>query len=482
MKRIVTILAGVVLLSACCHQKAPSAYLETSTEASKVAVTGGEIAGFIENGIYTYKGVPYAEAQRFMAPTDPTPWEGVRSCRAYGPTAPQAERMGWRDDKQAFAYNWNDGFPGEDCLRVNVWTPGIGDAKKRPVMVWLHGGGFHSGSGQEQAAYDGNSLAKAYDVVVVTLNHRLNCLGFLDLRDFGQKYEASANAGMLDIVKALEWVKANAEAFGGDPSNVTIFGQSGGGGKVTTTMAMPSAKGLFQKAIVQSGSITTVMEEKYSRMLGSLTVKELGLNAATIEQIETVPYKELYDACERARVVMMEQMKADGTLPSNILCWLLVGTEPTVDGKYLPSQPGTPESMEVSKNIPTMIGTTMHEFTVGQADEIFKPLAVEQVKARSAYGCAPVYFYQFDWESPVLDGALGSGHCMDIPFVFDNVARYNTMTGGRDEDIELGHRISALWASFARDGKPVAKGIPAWTPYSEESPLTMHLNTKSELR
>lgn len=480
MKKILSLAFAVAALGACCQQ--PSAVLETSTEASTVSVTGGQICGFIENGIYTYKGVPYAEAGRFMAPQDPTPWEGVRSCRAYGPTAPQAERTGWRDDKQAFAYNWNDGFPGEDCLCVNVWTPGINDGKKRPVMVWLHGGGFHSGSGQEQAAYDGNSLAKNHDVVLVSLNHRLNCLGFLDLRDFGERYEASANAGMLDIVKALEWVRDNAETFGGDPGNVTIFGQSGGGGKVTTTMAMPSAKGLFHKAIVQSGSITTVMEEKYSKMLGKLTVEELGLKASNIQEIETVPYKTLYEACESARVKMSDVMKAEGAMPANFLCMLLIGTEPTVDGKYLPYQPGTQEAMEFSKDIPTMIGTTHHEFTVGMDDPIFKPLAVEQVQARSSYCNAPVWFYQFDWESPVLDGALGSGHCMDIPFVFDNVARYNTMTGGRAQDIKLGHRISTLWTSFARTGKPSSRGIPTWTPYTESSPRILHLNSHSELR
>lgn len=482
MKKIIFFLFAAMLATACCKQTTSSAYLETATEASRVSVTGGEICGYIENGVYTYKGIPYAKAARFMAPEDPAPWEGVRSCRSYGPTAPQGPRMGWQDDKQAFAYHWDDGYQGEDCQRVNVWTQGICDGKKRPVMVWLHGGGFHSGSGQEQTAYDGYSLAKNHDVVLVSLNHRLNCLGFLDLSDFGEQYEASANAGMLDIVKALEWVKQNAEQFGGDPDNVTIFGQSGGGGKVTMCLSMPSAKGLFHKAIVQSGSIREIMQKKYSTMLGRMTAEELGLNASNIAQIAEVPYTQLYDACERARVRLVEIMKAEGAMPENFLNSLLIGTEPVVDGKYIPVSPDTEEAMEFSKDVPVLIGTTHHEFTVGQDDPIFKPLAISHVNARSSYCNAPVWMYQFDWESPVMDGVLGSCHCMDIPFVFDNVARYNTMTGGADDAIALGHRISKLWTSFARNGKPEAKGMPEWTPYTQDSPLTMHFDIKSELK
>ena len=210
--------------------KAEAGELLTSAEATVVQTVSGKVAGYIDNGIFTYKGIPYAKAERFMPPVPADSWEGVRSSRAYGPTAPQGKRTGWYSDEQAFAFSWDDGFADEDCLRVNIWTPGINDNKKRPVMVWLHGGGYSSGSGQELPSYDGKNLASKGDVVVVTLNHRLNVLGFLDLSAYGEKYAHSGNAGLLDLTAALDWIQANIENFGGDASNVTIFGQSGGGG------------------------------------------------------------------------------------------------------------------------------------------------------------------------------------------------------------------------------------------------------------
>ena len=248
------------------------AALETSAKAATVQTVSGPVAGYVDDGVFTFKGIPYAKAERFMPATDPDPWTEVRHSRAYGPTCPQDKRAGWWSDDQAFAMHLEDGFPDEDCLRVNIWTGGLKNGVKRPVMVWLHGGGFRAGSGQELISYDGANLARDHGVVVVTLNHRLNVLGFLDLSAYGAKYAKSANLGMTDIVKALEWVRDNIAAFGGDPDNVTIFGQSGGGGKVSTLMAMPSAKGLFCKAIVQSGSITQLMEPKYSRRIGAKTV------------------------------------------------------------------------------------------------------------------------------------------------------------------------------------------------------------------
>ena len=236
--------------------------LETSARLTTVETASGPVAGYIDDGVYIYKGIPYGKADRFMPATDPEPWKDVRPSRSYGPVSPHGPRSGWYDDNQAFTMHWDDGYPDEDCLRVNVWTSRIKSDAKMPVMVWLHGGGFSEGSSQEQAGYDGTNLARDHGVVVVSLNHRLNALGFLDLSAYGAKYAHSGNVGMLDIVKALEWVRDNIAAFGGDPSNVTIFGQSGGGGKVSTLMAMPSAKGLFHKAIVQSGSIFNLMSPK----------------------------------------------------------------------------------------------------------------------------------------------------------------------------------------------------------------------------
>jgi len=452
--------------------------LETSSKAATVQTQSGAVAGYIEDNVFTFKGIPYAKAERFQPATDPDAWEGVRSSRAYGPTCPQGARTGWYDDNQAFAMHWDDGFPDEDCLRVNVWTAGINDGKKRPVMVWLHGGGFSAGSGQEQISYDGSNLARAHGVVVVSLNHRLNALGFLDLSGFGAKYATSGNLGMTDIVKALEWVRDNIAAFGGDPANVTIFGQSGGGGKVCTLLAMPSAQGLFSKAIVESGSILEALPQKWSRRIGAATVRELGISPARIDDIQEVPYATLLAAYDKAVALVQEEASHAGELPVDFLNQLIFGTRPVVDGVILPAQPGAPSSMALSKDIPVIIGTTYHEFTRDQEDPIFKPLAIQQAADRTAAGCAPVYLYQFTWESPVLDGAFGSTHCIEIPFVFDNVELHRTFTGGGADAVELGHRVSRLWTNFAKTGVPSAEGMPEWKTY----PATMLLNIHSECK
>ena len=282
---------------------------------------------------------------------------------------------------------------------------------------------------------------------------------------------------MMDIVKALEWVRDNIAAFGGDPANVTIFGQSGGGGKVSTLMAMPSAKGLFSKAIVESGSITRLMEPKYTRRIGAATVEALGLKASRIDDIATVPYEKLLAAYNDAIASVREAARQDGVLPENFLDALLYGQVPVVDGEIIPAQPATPEALALSKDVPVIIGTTYHEFTRDREDPIFQPLALQQAADRTAAGCAPVYLYQFTWESPVLDGAFGSTHCIEIPFVFDNVALHRTFTGGGQDAVELGHRLSRLWTNFAKNGVPTAEGIPAWEPY----PKKMLLDIESSI-
>lgn len=451
--------------------------LETSAKTSTVTIKSGPVCGYVDDGVYIYKGIPYGEAERFMPPVDPKPWTELRPCRSYGPVSPHPTRSGWRDDSQAFTMHWDDGYPGEDCLRVNVWTSRIKADARMPVMVWLHGGGFSEGSSQEQAGYDGTNLARDHGVVVVSLNHRLNALGFLDLSAYGARYAYSGNVGMLDIVKALEWVRDNISVFGGDPSNVTIFGQSGGGGKVTTLMAMPSAKGLFHKAIVQSGSIFTLMDPKYSRRIGAATVAGLGISPSQIDRIADVPYEELLSAYTAALEKVRGEARVDGTLPSNILDMLLFGQMPVVDGEVIPAQPSSAKSLSLSKDVPVMVGTVYNEFTPDQEDPIFRPLALRQASDRTAAGCAPVYFYRFDWKTPVLDGAMGSPHCIDIPFVFDNVLRHRTFTGGGEDAVELGHRVSRLWTSFARTGKPVSDGMPEWEPW----PATLKINIETIL-
>jgi len=477
-----TILVASLLAFACGSPVTRSAKecvspLETSAKTSAVTIKSGPVCGYVDDGVYIYKGIPYGEAERFMPPVDPKPWTELRPCRSYGPVSPHPARSGWRDDNQAFTMHWDDGYPGEDCLRVNVWTSRIKADARMPVMVWLHGGGFSEGSSQEQAGYDGTNLARDHGVVVVSLNHRLNALGFLDLSAYGARYAYSGNVGMLDIVKALEWVRDNISVFGGDPSNVTIFGQSGGGGKVTTLMAMPSAKGLFHKAIVQSGSIFTLMDPKYSRRIGAATVAGLGISPSQIDKLADVPYEKLLAAYTVALEKVRGEAKTDGAFPSAFLDGFIFGQMPVVDGEVIPAQPSSAQALALSKGIPTIIGTVYNEFTPTQEDPIFRPLALQQAADRSTAGCAPVYFYRFNWKTPVLDGAMGSPHCIEIPFVFDNVLRHRTFTGGGEDAVELGHRVSRLWTSFARTGKPSAEGMPEWEPW----PAKLKINIETIL-
>lgn len=522
----------IVLLSSvgCCQAtknrdggcKARTAELQTSAEATLAQTTGGSVAGYIDNGIFTYKGIPYAKAERFMPPVPADKWEGVRSCRAYGPTCPQGKRMGWYSDEQAFSFNWNDGFPDEDCLRVNIWTPGINDGKKRPVMVWLHGGGYSAGSGQELPSYDGRNLAEKGDVVVVTLNHRLNVLGFLDLSAYGEKYAHSGNSGLLDLVAALEWVQENIANFGGDASNVTIFGQSGGGGKVSTLLATPAAKGKFHKAIVQSGAMLRTMDSRWSRRIGAAVVEELGITPCRIDEISKVPFEDLLAAGEKVIARLKPEAEKQG------FASFIFGWAPTVDGSVLPRQPFDPQAPEQSKDVPMMIGTTIHEFSLStyvpqlrtidksaaieylktkygekteeflrlfentypdyqpkdliDTDFTFRPSAIEQAMIKARQGGAPVYTYMFTWESPVLDGILRSTHCMEIPFVFNNADIHASMTGGGKDALELAEKMSQAWINFARTGDPNTEDLPQWPAYNCSEGAAMIFNDDCEVR
>ena len=496
--------------------------LLTSSQATVVQTVSGKVAGYIDDGIFTYKGIPYAKAERFMPPVPADPWEGVRSSRAYGPTCPQGKRTGWYSDELAFSFSWDDGFPDEDCLRVNIWTPGINDGKKRPVMVWLHGGGYSSGSGQELPSYDGRNLADKGDVVVVTLNHRLNVLGFLDLSAYGEKYSRSGNAGLLDLVAALDWIQKNITKFGGDASNVTIFGQSGGGGKVSTLLATPDAKGMFHKAIVQSGAMLRTMESRWSRRIGAAVVEELGISPCKIDEIKNVPYDKLLAAGEKAIARIKPEAEKEGYAA------FIFGWAPTVDGSVLPRQPFDPQAPEQSKEIPIMIGTTLHEFTAStyvpemrtisheeaegylkrtygnrtaefvelfkdtypgyepkdfiDTDFIFRPNAVELANIKFRQGGAPVYTYLFAWESPVMDGILRSTHCMEIPFVFNNADVHASMTGGGKDALELAEKMSQAWINFARTGDPNTEDLPQWPVYNCSEGAAMIFNDDCEVR
>ncbi len=522
---IATLALGAVMTpSASFAQNAIEGYtIDSSSAASTTKTTHGLVCGYIENGIYNYKGIPYAEAARFEAPHAPKAWQGVRSSRYYGPTCPQEFRSTWLMDAVAFGSQWDDGYPGENCLRVNVWTPSIKEGK-RPVMVWIHGGGFSTGSGQEQPAYDGASLAKKGDVVVVSLNHRLNALGFLNLSSFGEKYRNTANLGLLDIVEALKWVRDNIENFGGDPNNVTIFGQSGGGRKVSSLLCMPAAKGLFHKAIVQSGSGATFMPDKYSRKIGELTAQYLGLDASNIDKIAEVPYTELLAAGNKACAEVKKEADAAGE-SARVSIW---GWMPTKDGNILPEDAFSNGSELISKDIPMIVGSTLNEFaafaalapgyfgkseaeyremlvkTYGEyADEYiaafreaypempahimpivdfkYRPQALAQVTTKAGDNGAPVWNYVFTYQSTVLDGSMTAFHCMELPYVFNNVARCGFETGATPEAIALGDIMSSAWLNCAKTGNPNGNGVPQWDAFNADKKATMIFDTNSKL-
>lgn len=489
-----------------------------------VDTTAGKVRGYSARGILTFKGIPYAGTtagpDRFMPPAKVRPWTAVRSSMYYGQVCPQGARAGWKNDEESFMFEWDDGQPGEDCLRVNVWTPGA-DNRKRPVMVWLHGGGFSAGSGQELKAYDGESIARRGDVVLVSLNHRLNVFGYLNLSRYGEEYASSANAGMLDLVAALEWVRDNIANFGGDSGNVMIFGQSGGGSKVSTLMAMPSAKGLFHKAAIESGSSLRQSNPEESEKLAAALLDVLGISPSQVSKLRDVPFERLARAQGEALRRAFPQPQVPGAGG---------GWRPTPDGRIVPSQPFDPVAPALSARIPLLVGSVLNEQTHGinhpeyetmtsaevlrRARERFnnraeaviaayqklypkaKPFdvlsvafaaqsrqnCVTQAERQAALGGVSVYMFWFTWQTPVLDGRPRAFHCSELPFVFNNTDRAAAMTGGGADARKLGERVSDAWIAFARKGDPNHSGLPKWPAFTPNDGALMVFDTKCEVR
>src|SRR5690606_18565262 len=339
-----------------CKQKAE----QTTEPDTLLNTTFGAVSGSIDDDIFTFKGIPYAKADRFMPPQDPDSWQGVRETTEFGPVAKQV--VAWIDEAN---------MDEKNLFNLNVWTPSTKDGKKRPVMVWFHGGGFHIGSSNDPMTY-GKALAKKGDVVIVSVNHRLNILGFLDLSAYDEKYKQSANAGILDAVKALEWVKNNIENFGGDSSNVTIFGESGGGGKVGTLMCMPSAKGLFHKAIIQSGTLINVMTKETSQALGKAVLENLEITPDSLQKLDAVSYEDLVEAGNKA----IEDING----PRKPGFKTMFGFALSADGEVLLQQPFSPGFADISNDIPLMMGTTLNELIQTAYDQ--KDLTEEQAKEK----------------------------------------------------------------------------------------------------
>ena len=495
-----------------------------------VETAGGKVRGTTLNGVSVFKGIPYgastAGKNRFMPPVKPQPWSRVFDALQYGHSAPQtipsAPGVLAGADFLVSGENPKGIEEAEDCLVLNVWTPGVRDNRKRPVMVWCHGGAFTSGSGSAPL-YDGTNLARRGDVVVVTINHRLGALGYTYLRHAGgEAFAASGNVGILDIVAALGWVRDNIAEFGGDPGRVLIFGESGGGQKVSMVMAMPAAKGLFHRAVIESGPGVKMNALEHATMVAEMFLAELGVKPEKIADIQTIPLDRI--------------MAAQGAVNRKLGAFIpgmVQGFSPVVDGVSLPQNPFDPVAPDVSADVPLLIGWNRTELTLfGAGDPKLFALdeagLEERVKTllgdnafgvlrafrndypeenpsglyfliasayptvaytakigerRAALGKAPTFVYEFTWETPILNGRLRSPHTIEMPFVFDNVADplVQKLCGSGADIYPLAERVSGAWAAFAAAGNPNSKGFPDWPPYSGAHRNVMMINTESKV-
>jgi len=491
---------------------AESAAEPAAAEQPVATTQHGPVRGRMHDDIYAFKGIRYGAdtaTTRFAAPVRPEPWTEARPALEYGASCPQTPTgnpgglfTSWRPQP--------DPPMDEDCLFLNVWTPGLADGGERPVLVWLHGGGFASGNGSS-TAYEGTRLARRGDVVVVTLNHRLNVFGYLALGHYGEAFADSSVAGVLDMIQALEWVRDNIENFGGDPDTVMIFGESGGGAKVSTLMTTPLAQGLFHRAVVQSGAMLRFPEQADARAAADQVVANLGLDAGSIEQIRSLPAETIREAL------------ADTGAAS----------APSIDGRVLTRHPFEPDAAPAGRDVPLLLGTNRTESSLflgaanpqtfeltwegvqqalaaaypdkdvaviiagyreldpdaTPADVYFEATTdarwlaghVLQAERKAEQGGAPAYLYLFDWDTPVDGGKWRSPHALEIGFVFDNVANSESMSGIGDEQQRVADIMADTWIAFARTGNPNNPRIPAWPPYDLEDRPVMVLDESPEV-
>lgn len=485
-----------------------------------VKVRNGALRGLHDNGVFSFKGVPYAAdtggANRFRAPQPVADWPGVRDATAYGPMCPQVrsgmgmgEMFAWYDQKEPMS---------EACCVLNVFTPGLDAKARRPVMFYIHGGGYINGGGAGEGL-DGTNLAKSGDVVVVTINHRLNAFGFTDLSHLdAEQYKDSANAGMLDIVAALQWVRDNIAALGGDPGNVTVFGQSGGGSKIMVLLGMPSARGLFHRAISMSGAAGLNIDPAAAmRPYVDAFVKEAGAGPNDAGPLRSLSWEQLLSARTRA-------VASSG----------LEGARPVIDGRHIVTTPMSAQGLPVHAHVPLLLGSTKTEATLffmedmrnfqlteaqmrkrmrsgfniddAKVDAIMRAyrqsdpamtasdiliavatdvqfrlplIGAAEIKSGSA-GQAPVYMYHFEWEIKRLGGVLGAPHAVDIPFAFGTIDKAGAMTSTGDGAGATARNLMAAFVNFARTGNPNNKRMPAWQPYDGGTRTTMRINAKCE--
>ncbi len=475
--------------------------------------TTGKVQGMNIGGIKTFKGIPYGAStggkNRFMPPQKAASWTGVRDAFEFGQISPQVMADTRGEYAQLIDWDFQPGGMGEDCLALNVWTPALKDGGKRPVLVCFHGGGFAIGSGAA-LGYSGEPLARFGNVVVVTVNHRLASFGYLHLADLGAppEFARAGVAGMMDLVASLEWVRDNIENFGGDPQAVMIFGQSGGGAKTSALMGMPSAKGLFHRAGVQSGSLLKVMSREAATATAEKLLKQLGLDKTRIADIQKLSWEQILDA----------QTAVSGPGAASPFV-------PVLDGTVIPHNPFDPTASAISADVPMIISTTLDEAALAltnfdldeaglktvagrmlsdKADRVlalyrkayptaspyliqarivtdrgFRANAYKQAERKAALGKAPAYFYLFTWPCPGYNGKFGSVHGTDVQLVFH--AYRGAIGGGGTDAKALADKMAAMWVAFARTGDPNTTAIPHWPAYDSQTRATMIFDTNTRV-
>jgi para-nitrobenzyl esterase len=473
-------------------------------EFCSVETASGWVQGLISSGIRQFKGVPYgastANANRFQRPQPPTPWTGTRDCFGYAPVSPQVPYDPGHDYARLIQFDLNVAFGGmgEDCLHLNIWTPGTERGSKRAVLVCIHGGGFAICSGNHPM-YDGAKLARLGDVVVVAVTHRLSSFGYLNLADLDPsgRWPDAGVAGMLDLVAALEWVRDHIEDFGGDPDCVTIFGQSGGGWKVSSLLGMPAAKGLFQRACVQSGSLVSHMPREAAAQVARAFIAQLGLTPATLDRLQDLPWTQILAA-----------QTAVGA----------PAFAPIVDGRHIPVQPLDAQAAVLSDRVPLLISTTLDDAGLffdrfamterelsetlaasygdkGEAaerlyrthlpskspyllhahiitDAGFRRFAHAQAEAKAAREAAAVYTYLWEWPCPAYDGKFGAAHAMDVAASLHN-ERDAILGSGSGDARRMCDTLASSLLAFARNGNPNNSHIPHWPRFDASSRATM---------
>jgi para-nitrobenzyl esterase len=504
--------AATLLSSAAAAQQAAPVRPLGGSATGKIFVetdtTYGRVQGIQTTGIKQFKGIPYgastAGRNRFMPPKRPAAWKGVRECFAHGQISPQALTDLRSDYGIMIHWDYQPGGMGEDCLNLNIWTPGLKDGAKRPVLVSFHGGGFTTGSGNA-IGYDGAQLARFGDVVVVCVNHRLAAFGYTQLADLGApaEFAYAGVAGIMDLTASLEWVRDNIENFGGNPNNVMIFGQSGGGAKTSSMLATPAAKGLFHRAAVQSGSMLKFVARDRATTLAEALLKQLEIPKSRIAELQKISWQQLLEA----------QVATGGAGPG-------LGAGPVLDGKYLTHDPFDPAAPPESAAIPLIVSTTLEDaalgltnFTLSEADlkaliekryqdkgadilamyrkyypekspyliqamlftdSGFRRSAIKQAELKAAQGTGAIYMYQWDWPTPAFGGRYGAVHGLDVSGSFREARDGNDMARVADQ-------LSSSWVAFAKTGNPNNSRIPPWRTFDVKTRATMVFGAPTQM-